>query len=347
MGGDTSISWTDKTWNCIRGCTRVSEGCRNCYAERTANRFSGTGKPYHGLVTSKLKVISETEQYVEARWTGEVRFIAKDLIIPVRWKWPHRVFVNSMSDIFHDKLTTEQIAAIFGIMAACPRHSFQVLTKRSTRMRLWFAWVERAAAECNDGVGMTPAAFCFAIAQRLYPHIPFRMDGRPRPNPLSKGKVVADALAAPWPLPNVWLGVSVENQEASVERIPDLVATPAAIRFLSCEPLLGPIDIGGAIGELDWIIAGCESGPRARPCDPGWLRLLRDQCRASSTKFFLKQAVGSGEMGTTNGCDKYGEPEVHGIDSTCNDPPTKPKRKGGGVIERPYLDGKQWLEMPG
>ena len=342
--GDTGISWTDKTWPISRGCSRKSEGCRNCYAERQANRFSGEGKPFHGFVTSKLKVIGDIE-YHEAVWTGKVEFLADELATPLRWRKPCRVFPNSMSDLFHEKLTFEQISAAFGTMAATPRHTYQVLTKRTERMLEWSAWVVEQARTINAGVGMTPAAFCFCMAQKLYPHIPINLHGKPVQNPLARAEVVEAACAAPWPLPNVWMGTSVENQLTADDRIPFLAATPAAIRFLSCEPLLGPIDMGGAIGAIDWLIAGCESGPRARPCETGWIRLLRDQCRASGTKFFLKQAVESGELGGIENCTN-GEPEIHGIDSTCHDPPTKPKRKGGGVIERPYLDGKQGLEWP-
>lgn len=313
--GDSSIEWTDKTWNPVRGCTRVSEGCRHCYAERVAARFSGPGQPYEGLVTSKLKVISDDEQRIEARWTGDVRFIASALVEPLRWRKPQRVFVNSMSDLFHDGFSNEQIAAVFGVMAACPQHTFIVLTKRAGRMRAWFEWI-----------ASTPRLLCAAAAVI---HI---------------GRALEDGAAETWPLPNVILGVSVENQAAADERISDLLATPAAVRCISAEPLLGPLDLSAPCppnarpflrspDRISWVIAGCESGAGARPCDIAWLRSLRDQCAAAAVPFFLKQARAD-ELG-------YGGDEMLPITSGPGS-----KRKPGGIIGAPRLDDVQWLQFP-
>lgn len=345
--GDTSISWTDKTWNCVRGCSRVSEGCRNCYAERQAMRFAGPGQPYQGLVTKRLKVINADERdrgnYVEAHWTGKVRFVAEHLCDPLSWRTPCRVFVNSMSDVFHESLTNEQIAAIFGVMAAANRHTFQVLTKRADRMEKWFAWIAREAKACNAGNGMTPAARCFVEAQRAAPDVT---------QYLSESSVVSRACGAPWPLPNVWIGVSTENQDTAEDRIPHLLMVPAAIRFISAEPLLGAIDLFafvhgqlrdrslGALGinrpmpGLDWVIAGAESGPRSRACDYRWIRQLRDQCWKAGVAFFLKQAaITYSEVGTPNW-----PLVIAGGEGS--------KKKAGGIFERPYLDGRQHLEFP-
>lgn len=341
MGDKTGISWTDATWNPVRGCSRVSEGCRNCYAERVAARFSDEGMPYHGLARRVLK----TEGLSQPRWTGEVRLIPDHLADPLRWKKPRRIFVNSMSDLFHEKLTNEQIAAVFGVMAAAPQHTFQVLTKRATRMREWFEWIAAVELPLHT-IKHDPRIVCNVEADRILAGVGWRMG------------TVGDRL---WPLVNCWLGVSVENQEAADERIPELLRTPAVVRFLSCEPLIGAVDLrhvhnpsrefevdaltgdhgvhrplAGRGPRIDWIIAGCESGPRARPCDVAWLRSLRDQCAASGVPYFLKQA-------------KYTPNDwVPGMSATLVvGQDVGSKNKGAGVIELPYLDGIQHAEFPG
>lgn len=350
--GDTTISWTNKTWNVLRGCRRVSEGCRNCYAERQARRFAGKGAPYEGLVESKLRVISDDEQRLEPRWTGKVKFVDELLTEPLRWQKPTRVFVNAMSDLFFEDLPLETIAKIYGVMAASPQHTFQVLTKRTDQMRTFYLWVEQQARECNGGAGMTPAAFCFAQAQRGDTF--FQLDGLPT----RLSQAVNHALAAPWPLPNVWVGVSAENQEAADYRIPQLLATPAAVRWVSLEPLLGTITLehlqynreyevnalagthgvlrphAGRGAKLDWVVAGCESGPYRRECNVTWLRDLRNQCEKHGTPFFLKQAEYTVEIvdGERHHAIDWGGPGS--------------KRKAGNVLELPYLDGKQHAAFP-
>lgn len=334
MADKTGISWTDATWNPIRGCSRVSEGCRNCYAERVAARFSGPGQPYEGLATV-------------ARWTGAVRMAPEHLADPLRWRKPRRIFVNSMSDLFHEALTNEQIAAVFGVMAAAPQHTFQVLTKRAKRMREWFAWVEKRA---EDGKRMFPDDDReWRIRQMLTVELG-----------ATGNRVVHHG--GPWPLPNVWIGVSVENQAAADERIPELLATPAAVRFLSCEPLLERVDLdavqipgereglrfsalrhqhddrfGSSDVLIDWVIAGCESGRGARPCDVAWLRSLRDQCSAAAVPFFLKQSQAQSIDRTVKIGGEWIDPVGAGAGS---------KRKAGGVIELPYLDGVQHAAFP-
>lgn len=307
----------------------------------------GKGKPtpYDGLV----KLVGG-----EPRWTGEVRLVAEHLADPLRWRRPRRIFVNSMSDLFHESLTNEQIAAVFGVMAACPQHTFQILTKRAQRMREWFEWAD-GPLHCIQHALMTIGLG--GNADRML-----------------TGAGTGAAIA--WPLPNVWLGVSVEDQVAADERIPELLATPAAVRFLSCEPLLGLVDLdmprcddpnhgpsewsvadddatpwcsecdsersyghwlGDAEEGISWVIAGCESGPGARPCDVAWLRSLRDQCAAAGQPFFCKQAVDVGDEAF--GVDHRGM--TQGI--TCG---TGSRRKPGGVIELPYLDGVQHCQFP-
>jgi protein gp37 len=308
MGTKTGIEWTDSTWNPIRGCSRVSEGCRNCYAEMTAGRFSGPGHPYEGLVTRIGG---------EARWTGRVDLVEKHLLDPLKWgpfvehrrpgpldygcensrkcdcpARPRRIFVNSMSDLFHGAVTDEIRNRIFAVMALCPEHTFQVLTKRPERMRDYIL-------RCEES-GMAWRRHRVVMAMQSF----------------DRGFGFHDPQ---WPLPNVWLGVSVENQPAADERIPLLLQTPASVRFVSCEPLLGPVNIAAYLGfqhedqvgitnhdqsrpevksfgfhdpwvrGIDWVIAGGESGPGARPMHPNWARSLRDQCAAAGVPFFFKQ----------------------------------------------------------
>jgi len=250
MGDKTGIQWTDATWNPIRGCSRVSEGCRNCYAEKVASRFCGPGEAYEGLAK-------------DGRWTGKVQLIEEHLDDPIRWKKPRRVFVNSMSDLFHDSFfegllrKDEPVRQIFKVMAAAKQHTFQVLTKRPDNMRRFMGW-------WMDQYGDVP--------------------------------------------PNVWLGVSVEDQKTADERIQLLMRTHAAVRFISAEPLLGPLNItpfltsggirfgmgckygeGGLDKKLDWVIVGGESGPRARPFQLDWCESIVEQAKAAAVPVFVKQ----------------------------------------------------------
>lgn len=357
----TGISWTDETWNPTVGCSRVSPGCVNCYAEHAAamvNRTQGERSVYRSV----LKVING-----DPRWNGEVRLIPERLDQPLLWKRPRRIFVNSMSDLFHDELTNEQIAAVFGAMAAAPWHTFQSLTKRAARMKQWFTWVARAARECNNGRGMTPAAFCFCHAQNTYADACAVVLGD---YPLASTNAVNNGLHAAWPLPNVWLGVSVENQDAADDRIPELLETPAAVRFLSCEPLLeevslfaflkGPLrdeclgKLGGSpeTPGIDWVIVGCESGAGARPCNVAWMRAIRDECAKAGVALFLKQATAKENAVTmidhrTPLDDAYvGESPRTGQFIPTVAAAAGSKRKPGNVIELPYLDGVQHAAFP-
>jgi len=292
---DTKIQWTDKVWNPVRGCSKVSPGCANCYAERMASRFARPGDGYDGLVFAKRDGRAPG-------WTGEARFIPEMLDAPLRWRKPSLVFVNSMSDLFHDDITNEQIAAEFGVMAACPRHTFQVLTKRPKRMTEWFEWATRDATDAGSGRFNSQAEACRGEAidalQRLV------SSGY---HPLRSELTGYDSR---WPLPNVHLGVSVENQAAADERIQLLLQCPAAVRWVSCEPLLGAVNLDDLWGErrvyrgdtvsgfldwepsIDWIVCGGESGPNARPMHPDWARSLRDQCKAAGVPFWFKQMSG-------------------------------------------------------
>jgi protein gp37 len=279
----TTIEWTrgpngerGATWNPTRGCSRVSPGCENCYAERQAARFSGEYRhdpgeadvrpgPYHGLAVMTP---------AGPRWTGEVRLVPELLDWPLRRRKPLRIFVNSMSDLFHERLTNAQIAAVWGVMAADQRHTFLVLTKRARRMREWFEWLEHAAAALvgifrYDPIEWRRGHILRAAAQRA-------------------GVALRSSVVETWPLPNAHLGVSVEDQQRVEERIPRLLNCPAAVRWVSAEPLLGPIDLVPYFHGLDWVVTGGESGPGARPCDLRWIRSIVRQCDVG-VPVFVKQ----------------------------------------------------------
>ncbi len=246
--GSTKIAWTNATWNPVVGCSHVSDGCRNCYAERLALRFGWSKKPWTSE-NARENVVLHPERLGQ----------------PLCWRRLRRIFVCSMGDLFHEQVPDDFIAAVFSVMARA-RHVFQVLTKRPQRMLAW----------------------------------------------------LADSPVGERPLPNLWLGVSVEDQRTASERVPLLMRVPAAVRFVSCEPLLGPIDLaqaspcgyycGEAVGHVDhpfyvyqgcatgggihWVIVGGESGPNFRRMDLDWARSIRDQCVAAGVPFFFKQGSG-------------------------------------------------------
>jgi protein gp37 len=383
VGSKTSIEWTDSTWNPIRGCTRVSEGCRNCYAESVAYRFSGAGQPFEGLAVLKN---------AHPSWTGKIQFVEKHLLDPLKWKAPSRIFVNSMSDLFHENVTDEMRDRIFAVMALCPQHTFQVLTKRPERM---LAYLRGMNTNADAVVRAVKACHFASEALQTLP-----------------SAAQFDAIESiPRGLPNVWLGVSVENQAAADERIPLLLRTPAAVRFISAEPLLGPVDlmrlrgsvnVGGHIdlcvdalngrygpawhgrnslqphdltkvtgaGKLGWVICGGESGPGARPMHPDWARSLRDQCTAAGVPFFFKQwgewlpfnqALGAqrdlrysahglvyadGKMSLHKGADKP-DPEfgLYTRDLDGNDGAAAVYNTGKHAAGA-QLDGREWKQFP-
>jgi protein gp37 len=298
----SKIEWTDETWNPVTGCTPISPGCDNCYARRMANRLRGR----HGYPKD------------EPFRPGTLH--ADKLDQPLRWRKPRRVFVCSMGDLFHPDVEPEHIAAIFGVMAASPRHTFMVLTKRPSSMRKWFEWADDNMEE----------VLAFDLHRLNLDTAAERLGGSFWSGQYDEyGRCEAapywDDITFPWPLPNVYLGVTAENQEQADWRIPVLLQTPAAKRFMSCEPLLGAIDceypesiypggpqyccVGhecGCMGRpidpplwwgpydsgLDWVIAGGETGPGARQMLLHWARGLRDQCEAAHIPFFFKKVGG-------------------------------------------------------
>lgn len=287
MASKSLIEWTDATWNPIRRkvngkfaghfCVKVSEGCTNCYAERMQPRF---GHP--------IRYAAQEQKNVD------IYLDEKELLAPLRWKKPRMIFVGSMTDIFGDWVSDEWLDKLYAVMALCPQHTFQVLTKRSERMREY-------TKQLND---------CWYDNEDDF-HDRFNRG-------MLWNEVSINALDdMAWPLPNVWHGVSVEDQPTADLRIPDLLGTPSTIRFISAEPLLAGVDLNNisvpdakgqyqldaleyidpeiAKGEgwnpnrIDWVIAGGESGPKARPSHPDWFRAFRDQCAAANVPFFFKQ----------------------------------------------------------
>ncbi len=312
MGDNTKIEWADSTWNAIRGCSRVSAGCANCYAEGMAARFSDPGQWGHGLAERRDG---------RGRWTGKVTLDEKALLKPLSWRKPRRIFVTSIGDPFHLEVPDEWLDRLFAVMALARQHTFQMLTKRPERMREYVVDVmERRSGHIADAAETALAA---SGARR------------------DIAGAWEDVFEQTYPLPNVWLGTSVEDQATADERIPHLLATPAALRFISAEPLLGPGDLTkirttcGAMGghaiqdddagytlnalvrdggeedsddphglfhdAIDWVIAGGESGPEARPMHPDWARDLRDQCAAAGTPFMFKGWGGWRWGGRTSG----------------------------------------------
>jgi protein gp37 len=282
MADSSNIEWTDSTWNPTTGCDKVSPGCDNCYAMTLAPRLKAMGSAHY-----------QRDGQPPTSGPGFGVSVHPDALTkPLEWKRSRRIFVNSMSDLFHAEISDEFIARVFAVMAQAPQHTFQVLTKRHARMRSLLSsarWAEL----------LTAAGW---------------------PTDLDPEQ----------PLPNVWLGVSVENQQWADIRIRALLGTPAAIRFLSCEPLLGPVDLTKAIepnfamsgwkdlSGLHWVIVGGESGRGARPMEADWAREIRDQCVEAGVAFHFKQ---------WGSHDQHGEP-MH--------------KKAAGRM----LDGRTWDEFP-
>jgi protein gp37 len=255
MSSNSKIEWTDKTWNPVTGCTKVSQGCKNCYAETFYERFHGKG--------SFRNVICHEDRLAQ----------------PLQWKKPSMIFVNSMSDLFHEDVPFEFIHKVFVIMKAAYWHTFQILTKRADRMLEYFSadrpqkLDDASLSMMNERIYDIPSMVCYVQEQGI-------KDFAPK---------------------NIWLGVSVEDQKSASERVLALSTVPAKVRFLSCEPLLGPVSLypylnltvesrtGQPGSAIDWVIAGGESGHSARPMHPDWVRSLRDQCQSANVPFFFKQ----------------------------------------------------------
>jgi len=281
MADKTGIEWTDATWNPTTGCDKVSPGCDHCYAMTLAPRLKAMGSPRYQ---------NDGNPATSGPGFGFTMHPAA-LDQPLRWTRPRRIFVNSMSDLFHSDMTLEFLADVFAVMASASQHTFQVLTKRPGRMASLLSsprWSESLAGSVYWPRDVDPEV----------------------------------------PLSNVWLGTSVEDQKRADLRLAPLFDTPAAIRFLSCEPLLGPVRLQQAlngdragwrhVAALDWVIVGGESGPGARPMNADWARALRDECAAAGVALHFKQ---------------WGSHDEHG---------TPMHKKAAGRL----LDGRTWDEFP-
>ena len=299
MADKSSIEWTDATWNVITGCSRVSSGCGGpdgggCYAERLAATRLRRHPSRRGL----------TDRH--GRWTGEVRFNEQWLDQPLRWQKPRRIFVCAHSDLFHESVPAEWIDRVFAVMALCPDHTFQVLTKRPGRMRRYL--LEDSSARVADIVSDR--------SDRYWP-----LDFQARVG-FDRFRETYERLRRDtWILPNVWLGTSAEDKPTADQRIWELLEIPAAVHWVSLEPLLGPICLSSLAPErlaptrvdalrgrrlyggsemrcraLDWVVVGGESGPGYRPMEPDWAREIELQCRYSGVAFFMKQMAGKKEI---------------------------------------------------
>lgn len=283
MGDGSGIEWTDATWNPLTGCEYASPGCLNCYAARQAAGRLKNQPAYAGLAVKP--------EGKPAEFTGEIRLLPERLDQPIRWRRPRRIFVNSMSDLFHPDVPDDFVRAVFWTMAEAPQHQFQVLTKRPQRMAKLLVSYDFWASVWESRSGETPCD-----------------------------------------LPNVWLGTSIESDRYAF-RADHVRATPAAVRWLSLEPLLGPLPSLNLEG-IDWVVVGGESGPGARPIHPEWVREIRDRCIAAGVAFHFKQ-WGEWHPG--------GDPGERG--TTVVDGTVRMARVGKKAAGR-VLDGRTWDEYP-
>lgn len=346
MGDNSSIEWTDATWNPTAGCTPVSEGCRNCYAAKEALRLASNPNPKIAAKYEGTAEMRGTDEKRRAVFTGRVNML-EDVTLPLTWGKPRRIFVNSMSDLFHPDIPFSFVDKVFAVMSLANQHTFQILTKRPERMQEYLSHEKRIEF--------------IELARREFPH-PFDVC----------------AFDMRLPLPNVWLGTSVEDQDAADVRIPYLINTPAAVRFLSCEPLLGPVDLRAWLNsahlrtdfttgedyrypaKLHWVIVGGESGAGARPMHPAWARSLRHRCTMAGIPFFFKQWGSWKPIGwchhdslaepktvlvTLGGKVLEQHPRLAGFDAPLENSMMEMRRVGKHEAGR-ALDGRTWSEFP-
>jgi protein gp37 len=290
----TKIEWTrgddgtsGVTWNPTSGCDKVSPGCDNCYALTMAHRLKAMGQ-------------AKYQRDGDPRTSGPgfgVSVHPDELSAPLRWRKPRRVFVDSMGDLFHDQVSDEFLARVWAVMAATPQHTYQILTKRHGRMR-------SLLSDHNFGRSVYDASDYMLLSYKMGKHV--------------SGTGMFGTNQA---LPNVWLGVSVEDKQRAAFRISALRETPAAVRFLSCEPLLGPLDELDLTG-IGWVIVGGESGSGARPMNLDWVRSIRDQCQAAGVAVFVKQLGSVWAGGVCRADRKGGDPSVWPADLRIREFPT-------------------------
>lgn len=303
MSDSSHIEWTDATWNPTTGCTKISEACTNCYIDRTPPFRMAHRKFVNGHVPLELH--------------------ANRLDTPLKWKRARKIFVNSLSDLFHKDIPDQFIVDVFATMYNAQWHTFQVLTKRPERMQSL----------------LTNPRFPWAIGCTVFNRL--QKTEPEKAAILSREEFIDDVMML-WPLPNVWLGVTTENQKRADERIPVLLKTPSCVRFISAEPLLGNVQVPD-LKLLDWVIVGGESGPGARPMHPDWARSIRDQCQAAGVPFHFKQ---HGEW-----CAFKDLPvsTIESVDIECLEMLTMGEhsvhRVGKSAAGR-LLDGRIWDEFP-
>jgi protein gp37 len=286
MTADHRIAWADAIWDPVRGCSRKSAACVNCYAETEtalSAQAGGWGEGFAGVTPDGLK------------WTGKVELYEDRLTMPLGVDKPSRIFVNAFADVFHEEMTDAMVDRVFAVMAAAPRHTYVILTKRQKKMQTYMA----------DPA--TPGRVAAAVAALAGQGI---------------GQV---GTAESWPPANVWLGVTTENQKEAERRVPALLQTPAAVRFVAAEPLLSAVEFkpewlprAGAAGPvIDWVMAGGESGPNARPIQLDWVRALRDQCARTGTPFYWndwgagRPADQAAEEASPEAANRYLDGAVH------------------------------------
>ncbi|MFA5298709.1 MAG: phage Gp37/Gp68 family protein [Lutibacter sp.] len=279
----TKIEWTDFTWNPIIGCSKISEGCQNCYAEKMACRLSAVECKKYDKIKPAYSLI-----VLEGKWNNATRFVESALEKPLHWKKPRKIFVNSMGDTFHPSVPFEWIDKVLSVIARSKQHTFQILTKRADRMKEYFMGLATLPEHTNR----------LAHTHCYHSHM----------------QSVALNYRKGSCLPNLWIGVTTENQQRADERIPLLLQTPAAVRFASCEPLLGGIDFSNNLNRyreigtsllpiLDWVIVGGETGHNARPMNPEWAESIQRQCEAAGVPFFFKSSGGRNKISTLNGVE--------------------------------------------
>jgi protein gp37 len=346
VSAKTTIEWATRSWNPVRGCSRVSPGCDNCYAMGQAHRFAGPGKPYEGLTTIRKGKVD---------WSGTARFIPAALDEPLRWRKPERVFVNSMSDLFHHSLTDAEILRVWMVMARCPQHEFLVLTKRPERALKWLTrWADVGHPDAEIHLAGGPAEVRAKHTEGRALMWAEVLDGMGEPPPGAAFPTYDWQGGIRWwpvELPNVWLGVSVENQATADERIRLLLECPAAVHWVSAEPLLGPVDlehVNSLAGpwnalrpsitpttidnprRVDWVVVGGESGPGARKMNIAWLRSVVERCQAAGVPVFCKQF----------GAKPY---ENSALDVTVGGPKSG-MAKSARMLEDGSVDFERWMK---
>ncbi len=304
----TKIAWTNETWNPVVGCTKVSAGCQNCYAEKMAIRQAGMEKARYKKNLDSLPKYYDVVNLATRKWNNRIYCDKSALDKPLHWRSPRKIFVCSMGDLFHPSVPFEYILKVIGITTATPWHTYIFLTKRLDRMYDFFAcypdgWLIRE--------GMKHSSFSsefFAIdsiKNLLTDKMVSKANDYWKNNYDQSGRGKLDG-PVPFPQPNLWLGVTCENQKTADERTPILLQIPAAVRLVSVEPMLEPVNLlncngvmafGGIYGAfVNWVIIGCESGPNRRPCKLEWVQDLVAQCKAAGVAVFVKQLDINGKV---------------------------------------------------